>query len=120
MSIVEWRRKKRSAAAVQVKAVHLKLGPLSGVVKEALLSAYELAARTLRLLGSGWWWKMFRSSSSAQLPGERTVSSMQWLCCSECDTPASEIVQGQELEVTRWRCSDESRNRDWSKSGGMF
>ena len=28
---------------VRVFAVHLKLGPLSGVVKEALQSAYELA-----------------------------------------------------------------------------
>ena len=28
---------------VAVLAVHVKLGPLSGVVKEALLSAYELA-----------------------------------------------------------------------------
>ena len=27
----------------QVEAIHLRLGPLSGVVKEALLSAYELA-----------------------------------------------------------------------------
>ena|ERR1700761_9706555 len=29
---------------VQVQAIYLKIGTLSGVVKEALLSAYELAA----------------------------------------------------------------------------
>lgn len=29
---------------VQVEAIHLRIGALSGVVKEALLSAYELAA----------------------------------------------------------------------------
>ena len=33
----------------RVVAVHLKLGPLSGVVKEALLSAYELAREGSRL-----------------------------------------------------------------------
>ena len=31
---------------VQVHAIHLRLGPLSGVVKEALLSAYELVLKT--------------------------------------------------------------------------
>ena len=30
----------------QLEAIHLRLGPLSGVVKEALLSAYELARET--------------------------------------------------------------------------
>ena len=30
----------------------------------------------------------------------RALSSVQWFCCSECGTPASEIVQGKELEVT--------------------
>ena len=33
----------RHGGGARVAAVHLRLGPLSGVVKEALLSAYELA-----------------------------------------------------------------------------
>lgn len=37
---------------VQVVAVHLRLGPLSGVVKEALLSSYELACEGTMLDGS--------------------------------------------------------------------
>src|SRR4051794_33943463 len=36
----------------RVNAVHLKLGMLSGVVKEALLSSYELACEGTPLAGS--------------------------------------------------------------------
>ncbi len=34
---------------VRVEAIHLKLGPLSGVAKEALLSAYDLARESTPL-----------------------------------------------------------------------
>jgi hydrogenase nickel incorporation protein HypA/HybF len=36
----------------QVSAVHLKLGALSGVVKEALLSSHEMACEDTPLAGS--------------------------------------------------------------------
>ena len=38
--------------SARVHATHLKLGPLSGVVKESLLSAYELACEGTPLEGS--------------------------------------------------------------------
>jgi hydrogenase nickel incorporation protein HypA/HybF len=31
---------------------------------------------------------------------QRSLSSVQWFCCSECGTPTPDIVQGKELEVT--------------------
>src|SRR6202050_5864873 len=43
MSIVELAEEEAERRSVQVNAVHLKLGALSGVAKEALLSCYELA-----------------------------------------------------------------------------
>ena len=44
MSIVEMAEEEaEQRGGVQVSAVHLKLGALSGVVKEALLSSYEMA-----------------------------------------------------------------------------
>ena len=43
MSIVELAEEEAERRGVQVNAVHLKLGALSGVVKEALLSSYEMA-----------------------------------------------------------------------------
>jgi hydrogenase nickel incorporation protein HypA/HybF len=85
---------------IQVTAVHLKLGALSGVVKEALLSCYEMACAGTLLEGSRLVVEdvpvvIFCSHCRAQRP----LSSVQLFCCPECDTPTSEIVQGKELEV---------------------
>ena len=53
MSIVEMAEEEaEQRGGVQVSAVHLKLGALSGVVKEALLSSYEMACEDTPLKGS--------------------------------------------------------------------
>ena len=86
--------------SVRVLEIHLKLGPLSGVVKEALLSAYQLARESTPL-------------EEAQLVIEevpvqvhcptckttRAVVSAQQLCCALCGTPSADVVSGRELEV---------------------
>ena len=43
LSILDFAAEEAERRGGRVVAVHLRLGPLSGVVKEALLSAYELA-----------------------------------------------------------------------------
>ncbi len=86
--------------SVRVVGIHLKLGPLSGVVKEALVSAYELARE-----GSPF--------AETQLVIEevpvlvhcpvcrttRPVVSVQQLCCAECGTPSHDVVSGRDLQV---------------------
>jgi len=53
MSIVELAQEEAERrGGFQVSAIHLRLGPLSGVVKDALLSAYELACEGTPLAGS--------------------------------------------------------------------
>src|ERR1700731_851596 len=52
MSIVELAEEEAERRGVQVNAVHLKLGALSGVVKDALLSCYEMACEGTALQGS--------------------------------------------------------------------
>jgi hydrogenase nickel incorporation protein HypA/HybF len=52
MSIVELAEEEAARRGVQVNAVHLKLGALSGLVKEALLSCYEMACENTPLQGS--------------------------------------------------------------------
>src|SRR5262245_42150791 len=83
-----------------VTAVHLRLGPLSGVVQKALRSAYDLARE-----GS--------SLSEAELvieevplvvyclacSVERTLDTAQQLRCPACGAPTPEVVRGRELEV---------------------
>jgi hypothetical protein len=51
MSIVDMALGEAERRQVQISAVHLKLGPLSGVVKEALLSSYEMACYDTPLKG---------------------------------------------------------------------
>jgi hydrogenase nickel incorporation protein HypA/HybF len=100
MSIVEMAEEEAERHGGRVAAVHLKLGKLSGVVKEALLSSYEMACEDTPLAGS--------RLMVEELPiivyctpcqAKRELSSAQWFCCPECGTPAAEVVQGRELEV---------------------
>jgi hydrogenase nickel incorporation protein HypA/HybF len=100
MSIVELAGEEAARRGVQVEAVHLKLGALSGVVKEALLSCYEMVCDDTPLQGS----RLIIEEVPViifcpKCRAERPLSSIQLFCCPECDTPCSEIVHGKELEV---------------------
>jgi len=100
MSIVEMAQEEALERGVRVNAVHLKLGAMSGVVKEALLSSYEMACDDTPLRGSRLVIEevpviVFCPNCNTQ----RSLSSVQLFCCRECGTPTSEIVQGKELEV---------------------
>ena len=86
--------------AMQIRAVHLRLGQLSGVVKQALLSSYEMACESTLLEGS--------QLLIEEIPVEvfcpkceqpRLVDSIQWFCCPECGTPTPTVLHGKELEV---------------------
>jgi hydrogenase nickel incorporation protein HypA/HybF len=84
-----------------VNAIHIKMGPLSGVVKEALVSAYELACEQSPLAASRLVVEevpiiVYCEQCDAQQP----VASIQSLVCAVCSTPTGNIVSGQDLEVT--------------------
>ncbi len=84
----------------RVQAIHLKLGLLSGVVKEALLSAFEMARdgttlEDVQLLIEEVPVVVYCPTCRAQ----RRIASVQWFCCPTCDSPTSEVVQGKELEL---------------------
>lgn len=86
---------------VQVEAIHLKLGPLSGVVKEALLSAFELAAeRTPFAKCSLMIEEVPISIFCSQCNAERAVRSIHDLYCVDCGAPGFELVHGRELQVS--------------------
>jgi len=85
----------------QVEAIHLRVGPLSGVVPEALVSAYELAREATpfaacRLVIEEVPIVVFCPKCEA----ERSVHSMQDFSCVECGTPAAKLIHGRELEVS--------------------
>jgi len=85
----------------RVCAVHLRLGPLSGVVKEALLFSYELACEGTSLEGSSLVIEdVPLLIQCPQCQAERAPVSLQRLECAECGTPAAEVLHGKELEVS--------------------
>jgi hydrogenase nickel incorporation protein HypA/HybF len=102
MSIVEMAQEEAERLGqVQVMAVHLRLGLLSGVVKEALLSSYDMACHATPLEGSRLLIEEIPIEvfcPKCQVP--RLVNSIQWFCCPECFTPTPDVVRGKELEVT--------------------
>lgn len=100
MSIVDMATEEGERRGAQVNAVHLKLGLLSGVVPDALLSSYEMACHDTSLMGSRLVIEqvpIIVYCPSCQV--QRVLSSMQWFCCPECGAPTGDVVQGKELEV---------------------
>jgi hydrogenase nickel incorporation protein HypA/HybF len=84
-----------------VYAVHLRLGCFSGVVKEALLSSYEIACTSGPLEGS----QLLIEDVPVEIycthcQAPRAVVSIQQLHCAECGTPSADVVHGKEIEVT--------------------
>jgi hydrogenase nickel incorporation protein HypA/HybF len=85
---------------VRVLGIHLKLGPLSGVVKEALLSAFGLAREGDSLAEA----ELVIEEVPIALycptcQGNRAAVSIQELRCVECGTLTSHVVTGRELEI---------------------
>jgi hydrogenase nickel incorporation protein HypA/HybF len=101
MSIVEMAEEEALTRNAVISAVHLKLGMLSGVVKEALMSSYGIACDGTALEGS--------RLVIEEVPVEvfcgvcnvnRRLASMQWFICPECGATTPTVVRGKELEVT--------------------
>jgi hydrogenase nickel incorporation protein HypA/HybF len=84
----------------RVAAIHLKLGRFSGVVEEALRSAYEMAREGTPLAQA--------ELVIEQVPlvvhcptcdADQVPPSMQALRCPACGAAIDRIVSGRELEV---------------------
>lgn len=100
MGIVEAALDEAQKRGVQVSAVHLKLGALSGVVKDALLFSYEVACQDTPLQGS----RLVVEDVPVvvfcpQCQKEQTLVSVQSFTCPVCDAPTMNILHGKELEV---------------------
>ena len=83
-----------------VHAVHLKLGALSGVVKDALLFSYDIACAGTLLEGS----KLVIEYVPvvvycAMCDGEKTLESIQRFCCPTCGALTPDVVSGRKLEL---------------------
>jgi len=101
MSIVDLAQEEADQRGVTVNAVHLRLGALSGIVKEALIASYEMACFDTPLKASRLVIEEVPVAIFCTVCNiERQLNTIQLFCCSECGAPASEIIRGKELEVT--------------------
>jgi hydrogenase nickel incorporation protein HypA/HybF len=100
MSIVDTAQEEAERRGVRVSAVHLRLGALAGVVKDALLFSYDMACQDTPLQGS--------RLVVEDLPvvvfcphcqARRSLNSVQSFACPVCGAPTADILQGKELEV---------------------
>ena len=85
----------------QVNALYLKLGALSGVVPDALLFSWEIACQGTPLDGARLEIEEIPVAVyCANCRAEKTLPAINSFFCPVCNTPASQILQGKELEVT--------------------
>ncbi len=85
---------------VRVSAIHVRVGPLSGVVAESLRSAYELARE-----GTSFEQCILvlqETTVAVYCPrcqAERPVVSVQDIRCADCGEITPDIRRGRELEI---------------------
>lgn len=100
MSIVEIAQEEGERQGGRVSAVHLKLGAMAGVVKDALLFSYDVACKDTPLEGSRLLIEeMPLVVFCTRCEVQRVVNSAYSLTCSECGLPTPDIRGGRELEL---------------------
>jgi hydrogenase nickel incorporation protein HypA/HybF len=101
LSILDLAEEEGQARAGRVAAIHVKLGQFCGVVKEALLSAFEMAREGTALAEAE-----LRIEEvplvihCATCALDRTPIASYELRCPSCGALTNAIVRGRELEVS--------------------
>lgn len=113
MSIVDAALEEAERRGAQVSAVHLRLGALSGVVKDALLFSYEVACQDTPLQGS----QLIVEDVPVivfclQCQREQRLQSVQLFACPDCGSPTMDVRQGKELEVFALEIVDEDAREE--------
>lgn len=121
MSIIEGASQEAlSRGGAQVHAVHLQLGALSGVVKDALLFSYELACQGTMLEGSQL--VIEELPVVAYCPNcevEKTLDSIQRFCCPTCGTLTPEVLSGKQLELVAIEITENPQAGEMESAAGQ-
>jgi hydrogenase nickel incorporation protein HypA/HybF len=101
MNILDVAASEASRHEGKATAIHLKLGPLSGVVKDALLSAWDIARRRSPLAEA----ELVVEETPAvgycpACDSDQRIVSIQELRCSRCGASILRVIGGRELEIT--------------------
>jgi hydrogenase nickel incorporation protein HypA/HybF len=104
--------KAESLGDVRVEAVYVRLGPLAGVVKDALLFCFDEAARGTAIEGARL--EIEDVPLTVLCPiccTERELASVQHLRCPVCDQLTPDVVGGRELELAALEIDDVDSHR---------
>ncbi len=84
-----------------VEAVHLRVGRLAGVDKDALTFSYEVAREGTPLAESRLVIEDVEVSILCpQCRAERAAEAFPMLRCGNCGSPGERVTHGEELEIT--------------------
>ena len=100
-SIADLAQEEAERRGVRVTAIHLTLGALSGVVREALERSFEMVVPGTVLEGS----RLIIQEQPVTVycptcRAPRILPSIQRFACPECGSPAGEVLDGKELLMT--------------------
>lgn len=100
LDVIEDEVLRRGQGDARIDSIHLKVGPLSGVVKESLQSAFALAIEGTPREGCELKIQDVPLVAFCPMCGvDREIQSVQYLCCPVCDTPTQDVISGRELDV---------------------
>jgi hydrogenase nickel incorporation protein HypA/HybF len=84
----------------RVEAVHVRIGPLAGVVTEALAFSFEIAVQDSPIAGA----RLVVEEAPIiarcdRCAADRTIPSAQHLRCPMCGAATPNLISGRELEL---------------------
>jgi hydrogenase nickel incorporation protein HypA/HybF len=96
----------------RVAALHVEIGPLAGVVKDALLFSFGIAAAGTPIEGARL--EIHETPVVAwcdSCEAEQTLSHELRRRCPACDSPTPKLVRGEELSLVSLEVGDVCPNR---------
>lgn len=113
VSLIDMAAEEAERLGVRVEALHLRLGALSGVVREALLFSFDLAAEGTVIEGA--------RLEIEEIPvvvfcpacdEERPLPGIQSFLCPVCGTPTPDVIHGRELELATMEVSAKEEGKN--------
>lgn len=113
VSLIDMAAEEAERLGVRVEALNLRLGALSGVVREALLFSFDLAAEGTAIEGARL--EIEEVPVAVFCPvchEERTLPGIQDFRCPVCGAPTPDVIRGRELELATMEVSTKEGERN--------
>ena len=102
----------RLGDGARIAALHVRIGPLAGVVAEALRFSFDVAAAGTAVEGARLdIEEVALTAWCDRCGGGRRIDSMQLLQCPDCGASTPRILTGRELELEALEVFDDGPNR---------